>query len=169
MATAAVVTNIESHANRANGSVEEETGEKLTFNPKDLEARYQAERAKRINNGGIQQYHFISKDTSLANYIEDPYVDPNFSREPVDVECEAVIIGGGYGGLLTAVRLLERGITNIRIIEKGGDFGGTWYATDLVTYCSIMKSLTKKLGTGTVIREHSAILSPIYTCLSWRS
>ena len=38
-----------------------------------------------------------------------------------------VIVGGGFGGLLAAARLQKVGITNIRIIEKAGDFGGTWY------------------------------------------
>ena len=37
------------------------------------------------------------------------------------------MIGGGFGGLLSAARLCEAGIDDIRIIEKGGDFGGTWY------------------------------------------
>lgn len=36
-------------------------------------------------------------------------------------------IGGGFAGLVTGARLKEAGITDIRIIEKGGDFGGTWY------------------------------------------
>jgi cation diffusion facilitator CzcD-associated flavoprotein CzcO len=34
---------------------------------------------------------------------------------------------GGFGGLLAAARLHESGVQDIRIIEKGGDFGGTWY------------------------------------------
>jgi len=38
-----------------------------------------------------------------------------------------VIIGGGFGGLLAGARLREAGVDKIRIIEKGGDFGGTWY------------------------------------------
>ena len=38
-----------------------------------------------------------------------------------------VVIGGGFGGLLAAARLREAGVTDLRIIEKGGDFGGTWY------------------------------------------
>jgi cyclohexanone monooxygenase len=38
-----------------------------------------------------------------------------------------VIIGGGFGGLLVGARLREAGIEGIRVIEKGGDFGGTWY------------------------------------------
>ena len=38
-----------------------------------------------------------------------------------------VVIGGGFGGLLAGARLREAGVDDIRIIEKGGDFGGTWY------------------------------------------
>ena len=35
-------------------------------------------------------------------------------------------VGGGFAGLVTATRLREAGV-DVRIIEKGGDFGGTWY------------------------------------------
>jgi cyclohexanone monooxygenase len=42
------------------------------------------------------------------------------------LDIDVVIVGGGYGAQLVAVRLLEQGITNFRLIEKGGDFGGTW-------------------------------------------
>ena len=38
-----------------------------------------------------------------------------------------VVIGGGFGGLLAGARLREAGIEDIRLIEKGGEFGGTWY------------------------------------------
>jgi len=38
-----------------------------------------------------------------------------------------LIIGGGFGGLLAGARLREAGVDKIRILEKGGDFGGTWY------------------------------------------
>ena len=38
-----------------------------------------------------------------------------------------LIVGGGFGGMLAAVRLQEVGITSFRIVEKAGDFGGTWY------------------------------------------
>jgi len=37
------------------------------------------------------------------------------------------VVGGGFGGLLTGARLREAGVQDVRIIEKGGDFGGTWY------------------------------------------
>ena len=35
-------------------------------------------------------------------------------------------VGGGFAGLVTGARLREAGV-DVRIIEKGGDFGGTWY------------------------------------------
>ena len=37
-----------------------------------------------------------------------------------------VIIGAGMSGLLTAIRLMERGDTNLAIYEKGDAVGGTW-------------------------------------------
>ena len=49
------------------------------------------------------------------------------TREPIQEEIEVVIIGGGFGGMLAGARLREAGIDNFKIIEKGGDFGGTWY------------------------------------------
>ena len=61
-----------------------------------------------------------------AHYLEDPYVAP-IEREPLTDEVDVVIIGGGFGGLLAGARLRQAGVDDIRIIEKGGDFGGTWY------------------------------------------
>ena len=58
---------------------------------------------------------------------EDPYVEPGFTRPALHEALDVVIVGGGFGGLLAAARLQKAGITNIRIIEKAGDFGGTWY------------------------------------------
>ena len=48
-------------------------------------------------------------------------------RAPEKRDVDVVIIGGGFGGMLAAVRLQEQGIDDVVIIEKGGDFGGTWY------------------------------------------
>ena len=52
------------------------------------------------------------------------------------------IIGGGFGGLLMGGRLREAGFDDIRVIEKAGDFGGTWYwnrypgaMCDVESYC----------------------------------
>ena len=94
----------------------------------DLEAvrhRYAAERDKRIREDGNDQYVEIAGD--LARYVDDPYVEPGFQRDPVDKAVDALIIGGGFGGLLAGARLRQAGVKDICIVEKGGDFGGTWY------------------------------------------
>ncbi len=39
---------------------------------------------------------------------------------------EVAIVGAGFGGLCMAIRLLESGIRNFVILEKGADVGGTW-------------------------------------------
>ena len=95
---------------------------------KDLEAirhRYAAERDKRIRPDGNDQYIEIAGD--LAHYVDDPYVDPGFQRDPIDKAVDALIIGGGFGGLLAGARLRQVGMKDICVVEKGGDFGGTWY------------------------------------------
>ncbi|UTP37760.1 NAD(P)/FAD-dependent oxidoreductase [Phenylobacterium sp. LH3H17] len=106
-------------------SVDVETRTDLGFDPEALRAKYRAERDKRLRADGNQQYQEIVGD--FAHYLDDPYVEPGFSREPLTDEVEVVVIGGGFGGLLAGARLREAGVKDIRLIEKGGDFGGTWY------------------------------------------
>ena len=48
-------------------------------------------------------------------------------RDPVTDHVTFAFVGGGFAGLVTGARLAEAGITDYRIIEKAGDFGGTWY------------------------------------------
>src|ERR1700693_2606297 len=100
------------------------TPEELGFDPAALRARYAAERQKRLRADGNDQYREVTG--ALEHYNHDPYIDPGFTRPALHEELDAVIVGGGFGGLLAAARLQEVGITEIRIIEKAGDFGGTW-------------------------------------------
>ena len=87
--------------------------------------RYQEERAKRIRDDGQAQYHELREYT---DFDVDPWAEPGFSRDAVvDDDLTAVIVGAGFAGMLTAKNLLDRGITNFRMIDKAGDFGGTWY------------------------------------------
>jgi cyclohexanone monooxygenase len=97
----------------------------LGFDPVALRNRYRAERDKRIRADGIAQFREMSGE--LAHFKDDPYVEPGFTRAPLTDEVEVVVIGGGFGGLMTAARLKAAGIQDVRVIEKGGDFGGTWY------------------------------------------
>lgn len=97
----------------------------LDFDPIELRKKYRAERDRRIKAEGNDQY--IKIEAEFSHYLDDPYVEPGFEREPLTDEIEVVVIGGGFGGLLAGARLREAGIDNVRMIEKGGDFGGTWY------------------------------------------
>ncbi len=96
----------------------------LGFDPVALKTKYRAERDKRLRKDGNQQYVEISGQ--YAHYLEDPYV-ARVERAPMSDQVEVVVIGGGFGGLLAGARLKQAGIEDVRIIEKGGDFGGTWY------------------------------------------
>jgi cyclohexanone monooxygenase len=95
------------------------------FDPAALKKKYIAERDKRLRVDGNEQYREIKGE--FAHYLDDPYVEPGFKRVPLSDEVEVVVIGGGFGGLLAGARLREAGIQDIRMIEKGGDYGGTWY------------------------------------------
>jgi len=99
--------------------------EELGFDPATLKQKYLAERDKRLRSDGNEQYREIKGD--FAHYLDDPYVEPGFTRAPLTDEVEVVVIGGGFGGLLAGARLREAGIRDLRMIEKGGDYGGTWY------------------------------------------
>ena len=97
----------------------------LGFDPDALRAKYLLERDKRIRKDGNEQYQEVKGE--FAHYVEDPYIEEEIVREPLFDEVEIAIIGGGFGGLLAGARLREAGIKDIRMIEKGADFGGTWY------------------------------------------
>jgi len=101
------------------------TAQELGFDPAALRQKYAAERAKRLRADGNNQYQEVSG--ALERFEADHYVTPGFTRPALYEELDALIVGGGFGGLLAAARLQEFGITEIRIIEKAGDFGGTWY------------------------------------------
>jgi cation diffusion facilitator CzcD-associated flavoprotein CzcO len=101
------------------------TPQELGFDPAMMRARYAAERQKRLRPDANNQYLEVSG--KYAHFEADPYVEPGFTRPALHEELDAVVIGGGFGGLLAAARLQEVGVTDTRIIEKAGDFGGTWY------------------------------------------
>jgi cyclohexanone monooxygenase len=95
-----------------------------SFDPDALREKYREERDKRVRADGNEQYIEITGD--YARYLHDPYVAP-LERGPLYDDVEVLVIGGGFGGLLAGARLREAGVDDIRLVEKGGDFGGTWY------------------------------------------
>jgi cyclohexanone monooxygenase len=94
------------------------------FDPDALREKYRMERDKRLRPDGNTQYIEIAG--RFAPYLHDPYV-ARAERPALHDDVTVAIIGGGFAGLITGARLRQAGIDDVRIIEKGGDFGGTWY------------------------------------------
>jgi len=135
------------------------------FDPEALRQKYREERDKRLRPDANDQY--VKLEGEFAHFVDDPYVEPGFSREPLTDEVEVAVIGGGFGGLLVAARLREAGVEGIRIIDGAGDFGGTWYwnrypgvACDIESYIylPLLEEIgympTQKYITGAEIFEH---------------
>ena len=96
----------------------------LDFDPDALREKYRQERDKRLRDEGNEQYVEVSG--RFAHLTDDPYAE-RIARGPLTDQVEVVVIGGGFGGLLAGARLREAGVEDLRVIDKGGDFGGTWY------------------------------------------
>lgn len=89
-----------------------------------LRARYAHERARRLRPDGTGQYR--STTGEFGYYAKDPYT-PRAEREPLTDSVEVLVIGGGFGGLVTGARLRQAGVESIRMTDEAGDVGGTWY------------------------------------------
>ena len=130
-----------------------------------VHARYLQERDKRIRPDGNEQY--LELKGQLSHYAEDPYVEAT-EREPLFDEVTFAFVGGGFAGLCTGAKLKMAGVDDVRIIEKGGDFGGTWYwnrypgaqcDTAAMIYMPLLEEVghmpTEKYTHGPELLEHS--------------
>ncbi|MFP3906997.1 MAG: flavin-containing monooxygenase [Acidimicrobiales bacterium] len=86
--------------------------------------RYRVERDKRLRPDGSAQY--LRLRGQLSYYLDDPYTE-RAEREPVTDHVTVAFVGAGFAGLVTGARLVEAGVTDVRLIDKAGDVGGTWY------------------------------------------
>lgn len=130
-----------------------------------LREKYAEERDKRVRKEGSKQYVHVTGE--LADFWEvDPY-SPVAERDPVVGECDVVIVGGGFGGLLAGAQLKRAGISDVRMIDMAGDFGGVWYwnrypgiqcDNESYTYMPLLEELgympSKRFADGGDIYEH---------------
>ena len=94
--------------------------------------KYDEERDKRLRPEGVAQYIDLQTSDKHKHFIEDPWID---SLTPVNTpvtdggRCKVLIVGGGFGGIVSAVRLIQAGVSadEVLIVEQGGGLGGTWY------------------------------------------
>ncbi|TQL18786.1 NAD(P)/FAD-dependent oxidoreductase [Streptomyces sp. SLBN-134] len=90
-----------------------------------LRRRYRHERERRVRPDGPGQY--LGAEAEFGFYAADPYVAEVAGREPLRDTVDVAVVGGGFGGILAGARLRRQGVERVRLIDKGGDFGGTWY------------------------------------------
>lgn len=155
---------------REDRSTEKRTEATGAFDPAALRTKYREERDKRLREDGNDQY--IEVKGEFAHFLDDPYAEPGFEREPLEDEVEVLVIGGGFGGLLAGARLRQAGVQNIRFIDPASDFGGTWYwnrypgiACDIesYTYLPLLEEVgyvpKEKYSFGQEILEHSQAIA----------
>ena len=145
----------------------------MKFDANAMREKYRLEREKRIRDDANEQY--IEMSGEHARFIDDPYSAPGFSREPLERDVDVVLIGGGFGGLQAGARLREAGIEDVCIVEKGGDFGGTWYwnrypgaqcDVESYIYMPLLEELsyipTQKYARGAEILAHAQAIGRHY-------
>lgn len=137
-----------------------------------IKQKYAEERAKRLRPDGNAQYQTL--EGKFADFAADPYT-PWKTREPVKDHVTFAFVGAGFSGLVVGARLKEAGIGDFRLIEKGGDVGGTWYwnrypgarcDTAAMIYLPLLEETgympTEKYVRGPEIRAHCERIAKQY-------
>ena len=143
-----------------------------------IRERYTAEANKRQRPEGLGQFLQLTEtdEKRLYDLAEDPWADHkllNSQKSPIENNgiYRFLIVGTGFGGLQFAANLIEAGVarTNeIRLIDAGGGFGGTWYWNrfpglhcdqESYIYLPLLEKTgyipTQKYARGEEIREHA--------------
>jgi cyclohexanone monooxygenase len=74
---------------------------------------------------GVADY--VALEGDFARYLEDVYSAPPVERDTLTDECDVLIVGAGFSALILWYKLKKAGFNDVRVCEKGGDVGGTWY------------------------------------------
>ena len=145
------------------------------FDPEAVDAKYQQERAKRVSDArkAIQD---LEGDARFAQYLRDPFT-PFIERAPVcdEVGVGVAIIGAGLAGVVLGAKLREVGVQRIRLIDKAGGIGGTWYwnrypglfcDVESYIYMPMLEEMdcvpTARYATGEEIRRHLEAIAHRY-------
>ena len=147
----------------------------LAPNAADLEAlreKYAAERDRRLRPDGAGQYRRAAGE--FGYYARDPYTSWT-ERQALTDRVEVLVVGAGFGGLVTAARLRQAGIESLRLLDEAGDVGGTWYWNrypgihcDIESY--VYMPLLEEVGTvpewryapGEEIRRHAVAIAETF-------
>jgi len=149
-----------------------ELAAELGIDPDALREKYRTERDRRIRPDGLAQY--VRAAGEFGYYAKDPYT-PRTEREPLTDRVEVLVVGGGFGGLLTGARLREAGFGSIRMMDEAGDVGGTWYWNrypgihcdiESYVYMPLLEETgyvpTMRYAPGEEIRQHAVRIAEQY-------
>jgi cyclohexanone monooxygenase len=90
-----------------------------------LKRKYLAERDKRLRKDGDRQ--FIEAKGEFADFAFDPHAVKPMTRPAISEDIDVLVVGAGFGGMITGAELCKAGVASFRIVDIAGDFGGTWY------------------------------------------
>ena len=137
-----------------------------------IRQRYAQERDRRLRPDGAAQYHPAGGE--FGYYAKDPYTQRVERQQKLD-RVEVLVIGAGFGGLMTAAFLRESGIASLRIMDEAGDVGGTWYWNrypgvrcdiESYVYMPLLEETgampTERYATGAEIRQHAVRIANHY-------
>ena len=131
-----------------------------------IHRKYLEERDKRLRTDGDAQ--FIEATGAFSGFAEDPDANDIPARPALHEEIDVLVVGAGFGGMLTGAELRKAGVGSFRIIDVAGDFGGTWYwnrypgvRCDIESYLYLPRLEevgtvpSERYATGREIFEHS--------------
>jgi cyclohexanone monooxygenase len=146
-----------------------------TLPPPPAGAKFNAEeqaRYREFNEARKGAADYIAMEGEFARYLEDVYSAPPVEREALTDDCEILVIGAGFAGLLLWYKLKAAGFQDVRFCEKGGDVGGTWYwnrypgiACDVesYSYLPLLEEMgyfpTMKFASGFEILEYCQLIA----------
>jgi cation diffusion facilitator CzcD-associated flavoprotein CzcO len=139
--------------------------DRARFDAEAVHAKYQEERAKRlVESRGILQD--LRGDERFARYLQDPFT-PFIDRDPISEDVDVAIIGAGIAGVVLGAKLRDAGVARIRLIDKAGGVGGTWYwnrypglycDVESYIYMPLLEEMnyvpSSRYATGDEIRRH---------------
>lgn len=134
-----------------------------------IRQKYYHERDKRVVRSAADQYVHVGHhgDAFAEVYEGDPHM-PVIPRDPISEDLDVAVLGGGWTGILAGYHLQNAGVSDFRVIDHAGDFGGVWYwnrypglqcDNDAYCYLPLLEETgffpSRKLAHGWQIREYA--------------
>ena len=145
----------------------------LHFDPDAVHEKYREERARRLGANRRARTD-LGADPRFERYVQDPWTEFT-ERAPVVDEVEVAIIGAGIAGIVLGAKLRDVGVQSLRLIDKAGGVGGTWYwnrypglfcDVESYIYMPMLEEMdyipSSRYATGDEIRRHIVAIADKY-------